>query len=298
MVKNKSLGMGLAALMGGQNPQVRRDFIAPPIMNLDKDVLPQEIEIDNLKRGKYQPRTIFNQSKLAELADSIKESGVISPILVRKVDDFYEIIAGERRWRAAKLAGLSKIPVIVQNVTDKKALEVAIIENVQRQDLSPIEEAEGLERLIEEFKYTHEELAKAIGKSRSHVSNMIRLLKLPAVIRSLVNEQKLSMGHARAIISSDQDPMELVDVILAENLSVRQTENLVRDGALPASGVFKKNNKEKFPEIVELEQSLTKKLAMKVSINYQHEFGGKLMIEFASIKQLDILIKLLNNNVI
>jgi ParB family transcriptional regulator, chromosome partitioning protein len=298
MVKNKSLGMGLAALMGGQNPQVRRDFISPPIINIDKDVLPQEIEIDNLKRGKYQPRTIFNQSKLAELADSIKESGVISPILVRKVDDFYEIIAGERRWRAAKLAGLSKIPVIVQNVTDKKALEVAIIENVQRQDLSPIEEAEGLERLIEEFKYTHEELAKAIGKSRSHVSNMIRLLKLPAVIRSLVNEQKLSMGHARAIISSDQDPMELVDVILAENLSVRQTENLVRDGSLPASGVFKKNNKAKVSEIVELEQSLTKKLAMKVSINYQQEFGGKLMIEFASIKQLDTLIKLLNNNVI
>jgi ParB family chromosome partitioning protein len=224
--QEKKLGKGLSALLGESKskkidlPQQTADFMEAVKL----------IPLNKITAGVYQPRKIFNQTELEELADSIKENGLIQPIILRKAndDDSFEIIAGERRFRATEIAGFSSIPAIVKKINNHEALELAIIENIQRSDLSLIEEAEGYKKLIEEFSYTQDQIAKRVGKSRSHITNLLRLLSLPQMARDHLDQKLISMGHARAIINSN-DPEALVQKIIRDSLSVRNVEDLVRD---------------------------------------------------------------------
>jgi ParB family transcriptional regulator, chromosome partitioning protein len=216
MSKVKGLGRGLDALLAPDEPQVQ-DRLA-------------ELPVANLRPGRYQPRTQMNPDAIADLADSIKAQGVIQPILVRPVQDgHYEIIAGERRWRAAKLAGLESVPVLVRDVRDELALAMALIENIQREDLNPIEEATAFKRLVDEFDLTQEEIAAAVGKDRSTVANLLRLLKLPEEVKTEVSAGRLAMGHARALLAleQEQDQRNLAREVVTRGLSVRETEQLV-----------------------------------------------------------------------
>jgi ParB family chromosome partitioning protein len=297
MSKNKALGMGLAALIGNSNYN-KRVIIDPPTQKATQSDLTY-LEIEKLQAGIYQPRKNFKEESLSELANSILENGVISPIIIRLVGNQYEIIAGERRWRAAKLAGLKQVPVIIKNIDDQKVLEISIVENVQRQDLNAIEEAEAIERLISEFSYSHEKVAASIGKSRSHVSNILRLLKLPKEVQEMIASEKISMSHARAIINSDQDPIVLVNKIIEKNLSVRDIENLVRktpEKSVKKPQASKNNNKDQ--ELIELEQSVANELGLQVEINYDAENKGNISINFSNLEQLDRVIQLLSNNAI
>ncbi len=297
MSKNKALGMGLAALIGNSNYN-KRVIIDPPTQKATESDLTY-LEIEKLQAGIYQPRKNFKEESLSELANSILENGVISPIIIRLVGNQYEIIAGERRWRAAKLAGLKQVPVIIKNIDDQKVLEISIVENVQRQDLNAIEEAEAIERLISEFSYSHEKVAASIGKSRSHVSNILRLLKLPKEVQEMIASEKISMSHARAIINSDQDPIVLVNKIIEKGLSVRDIENMVRktpEKSVKKPQVSKNNNKDQ--ELIELEQSIANELGLQVEINYDAENKGNISINFSNLEQLDRVIQLLSNNAI
>ena len=224
-MQEQKLGRGLSALLG--ESKSKKEFI--PFSNKIDGENVDFIPLNKIIAGIYQPRQNFNQNELVELADSIKESGVIQPIILRKAeDDHYEIIAGERRFRASKIAGLKTIPAIVKKINNHEALELAIVENIQRSDLSPIEEARGYQRLVDEFSYTQEQIAKRTGKSRSHITNLLRLLGLPENVRDLLDRGLISMGHARAIINSI-DPAKLARRIIDEELTVRDVEILVRD---------------------------------------------------------------------
>ena len=222
-VQEKRLGRGLSALLGESKKQQSEA--------VDRSHgFVRMVALSNIVAGIYQPRQNFNESELRELADSIKLNGVLQPIILRRVDDEggYEIIAGERRFRAAKMAGLKEIPAVIKKINNHEALELALIENVQREDLSLLEEAEGYQRLIEEFSYSYEQIAEKIGKSRSHVNNILRLRSLPAAVQEMLNNKQISMGHARALINS-KNPSELAKKIVDESLNVRDVESLVRD---------------------------------------------------------------------
>jgi len=245
---------------------------------------PTSLPIEKLQPGQYQPRTLMDPESLQELASSIKAQGIIQPILVRPVSDSqYEIIAGERRWRAAQIAELDEVPVLVRDIPDEATLAVALIENIQRENLNPVEEAVGLKRLMDEFELTHEEMAKSIGRSRTAVTNLLRLLSLSHGAKQLLEHGKIEMGHARAILGL---PVEQQDFAAAEvyskRLSVRQTEVLVRSYTNPKK---KKTAPKKSSDIKRLEEELAEKLGTKVSIDDKHG-KGKLVIEY---KNLDIL---------
>jgi ParB family chromosome partitioning protein len=282
--KKRGLGKGLDALLGSS----REDNSKPS----NGDSL-QTLDVDLIQRGQYQPRRNFDEEALNELADSIRAQGLIQPIVVRLLSDkkSYEIVAGERRWRAAQVAGLHEIPVIIKDVPDQTAMCLALIENIQRQDLNPLEEANALERLINEFDMTHDEAAEAVGRSRSAVSNLLRLLELDDSVKKMVEACKLNMGHARALLSLPKaEQFEIATKVVAQGLSVRATESLVQQ----LSNKNKKSKpvrKSKDPNISSLENDISERLGARVSINHQANGKGKVEISYNSLDELDGLLK-------
>ena len=249
--------------------------------------------ISELKRNKYQPRKKFDETSLNELSDSIKSRGIIQPIIVRNSnsDSKYEIIAGERRWLAAQKAGLHEVPIVVIEADDKKALEFGIVENVQRHDLNSIEEAEGYKRLIDEFSYDQEQVAKFIGKSRSHITNSLRLLSLPDEVVELIKENKISPGHAKILVGLENS-LSISKKIISKRLSVRQAENLVRAYKTP----YKKLLNNKDPNIRVLEQNLIDKIGMNVEIKNKKNNKGSITFSYKELGQLNRIIELIKNN--
>jgi len=279
MIKRpKGLGRGLDALLGGETT---------PAAPAAPDTLP----VSRLRPGKYQPRTQMNAEALAELADSIRAQGIMQPILVRPVGtDQYEIIAGERRYRAAQMAGLSEVPVLVRHVPDTAALAMALIENIQREDLNPLEEAQGVQRLIREFDFTHEQAAAAIGRSRSATSNLLRLLNLAAPVQQMLMEGAIDMGHARALLAVDAaHQIQFGHRISAKGLSVRETEMLVANAGRSPKADGKK--RERSRDIVRLEEELADNLGAVVKLTAGAGGRGKLVIEFSSLEQLDGIVE-------
>lgn len=280
MSKHKGLGRGLDALLGGGN--ARRP---------SEDELAQ-LAVAALRPGKYQPRTRMDEASLAELAESIKARGVIQPIVVRPVGaDQYEILAGERRWRAARIAGLQQIPAVIREVPDEAALGIGLIENIQREDLNPLEEANGLKRLIEEFRLTHEQVATAIGRSRAGVTNLLRLLELAPPVQAMVQDGAIDMGHARALLALTRNrQVELAQRVADDGLSVRETERLVQEALRPPkaartapSGLDADGRR--------LQEDLSESLGATVHLKPRTGGRGSLVIEYASLDQLDGLVK-------
>ena len=275
----KSLGRGLSSLLGDNSKKIETN----------------KVSINDLIRNKFQPRKNFNKENLEELTNSIKEQGVIQPIVVRPnktSDGKYEIIAGERRWLASQNAGLHEVPVVVLNIDDVKSLEFAIVENVQRQDLNPIEEAKGYQRLIDDFNYNQDKLSKFIGKSRSYIANSLRLLSLPDEVLTMVEQGNLSSGHARSLIGLP-NAKNLAKQITDRKLSVRQAEQIVK------SFRNKKNIKlvpKKDINIIELEKALEDKTGLKVSILNKKNNSGKISFEYKDLEQLEFLAKLIKLN--
>lgn len=293
--KKKSLGRGLGALLGGDDVDLDVLMEVPVEKHQSENVQPRNvntININDLHAGKYQPRTEFDKEALDALVESIKEKGVLQPLLVRKQGDKYEIIAGERRWRAAKIAGLKEVPVIVKEFSDQEALEVALVENLLRENLSAIEEAEGLQRLITEFSHTQEALSQIVGKSRSHIANTLRLLNLPQEIQNMVKENKLSAGHARALVGLD-NAVELAKQIIAKDLNVRQVEELVAKQKEPKKEkvVVKKDQ-----DLTDIENDLNKELGLRIKITPSKMGGGKVVLQYASPAELDMIIDILDGS--
>ncbi len=274
----KGLGRGLSSLIGDSKTKV----------------LKNKISVSSLIRNKYQPRKKFNKDSLDELTTSIKERGIIQPIVVRKSEhenDKYEIIAGERRWLAAQNAGLHEVPIVEVEADDLKSLEFAIVENVQRNDLNPIEEANGYQKLIDEFSYDQDKVAKFIGKSRAHITNCLRLLSLPKEVINLIEEGKLSQGHAKILVSLE-NAYFLAKKIIDKKLSVRQSENLVR--LLKSKNKFKIVSKDS--NIRELENTLKDKIGVNVTIKNKKNNSGQIIFEYKDQDQLDHLTKVIKLN--
>ena len=283
MAKLKGLGRGLDALLGGDEPEP-----AKPAATVSDTQ--SELAVDQLQPGRYQPRTRMEPEALKELSESIKTQGVIQPILVRPVDGGkFEIIAGERRWRAARMAGLRAVPVVVRNIPDHQALAVALIENIQREDLNPLEEATGIQRLTNEFGLTHQAAADALGRSRAAISNLLRLLELAPPVRDLLAEGKLDMGHARALLALPAlRQVELAHEIAAKGLSVREVEKRV--------GELVSRPKPRVPRTVDrdvarLEEELAQKLGTSVQLKQKGKGRGLLIVEYRDLDQLDGLIE-------
>jgi ParB family chromosome partitioning protein len=301
--KKRGLGKGLSALLGDESKPalasgiyLDHDIKKKPSQKAEGSQAPaQQLPVAFLRPTPLQPRRIFNDVQLKELADSIKESGLLQPILVRpgQKKDRYEIVAGERRWRAAQKAGLHDVPVIIRELTNQDVLQFAIIENIQREDLTPIEEAHGYSRLINDFGHKQEEVAKLVGKSRSHIANLVRLLTLPKDVIKLLDERKLTMGHARALIGSD-DPSALARQILKEGMNVRDIEALA--GTKKPSGKSSKKTKAvKSADTLALEKNLADRLGLKVDIQHKGK-GGKLVIHYKNLDQLDAVCKRLKKS--
>jgi len=283
MAKLKGLGKGLDALLSASNVAVSS------VVDSDSAKL-KEIELSAIKSGVYQPRLHFNQDDLHELANSIKANGVIQPIVVRKHDKHYEIIAGERRWRAAKIAGLDKIPAIVRVLSDEEALAIALIENIQRKDLNIIEEASGYKRLIDEFALTHENLAQVTGKSRSHITNIMRLLNLSDKVKDYLVAGKIDMGHARALLPLEHLlQQEVVERIVTLQMTTKEVENYVakllqHDKQKPVAVAHRSAFS---PDISRLESDLSDKLGMVVKFRHGSKGSGSLIISYSSLDELD-----------
>ena len=274
----KGLGRGLSSLIGDSE------------INEGKS----KISISSIVRNKYQPRKKFDKESLEELTNSIRERGIIQPIVVRKSDDQdekYEIVAGERRWQAAQNAGMHEVSVIIIKADDLKSLEFAIVENVQRKDLNPIEEAEGYKRLIDDFQYDQDKVAKFIGKSRSHITNSLRLLSLPKEVIQLIIEEKISQGHGKILVGLENSFL-LAKKVISKKLSVRQTENLVR--------LIKTENnystKKKDPNILSIEEELSNKIGMRVFVNNKKNNTGTISLEYKAVDQLDRLVDVIKKN--
>jgi ParB family chromosome partitioning protein len=273
----KGLGRGLEALLSGGRSE--------------KDDVLRDLSVMLLKPGKYQPRSNMDEQSLLELAASIEAQGVIQPILVRQlIDDSYEIIAGERRWRAAQMAGLSHVPVLVRSVPDKAALAMALIENIQRENLNPLEEAIGIQRLIDEFEMTHQTAADAVGRSRSAASNLLRLLKLPQVVQKMLMENKLDMGHARALLALEgAQQIMIANRVVHDQLSVRVTEELVNKqlGAEIKVKLVKTEDR----DLLRLQEVLSDQLGAKIEIKAAKNGAGKLVIAYDSNDHLENLLE-------
>ena len=280
MAKLKGLGRGLDALLSGERER-------------PDDAL-TELAVGILKPGRFQPRTRMDPQSIAELADSIRVQGLIQPILVRPVENGkYEIIAGERRWRASQLAGLTQVPVVIRAVPDKSALAMALIENIQREDLNPLEEAAGIQRLVDEFDMTHETAAQAVGRSRSAVTNLLRLLNLSKAVQDLLMQGKIEMGHARALLAvGGSRQAELAHQIISRNLSVRETEQLIgQTGVTSRKSPRKQQRKDR--DLQALEEELSEILGTTVSLKSIRGGRGKLTIDYASLDQLDNVLQIL-----
>jgi ParB family chromosome partitioning protein len=276
--RRKGLGRGLSALIQDDGEDLGA---------IDRMRDAREVPIEQLSANPYQPRQSFGDEELIDLSNSIKEKGILMPILVRRVAGeakSYQIIAGERRWRAAQMAQLHDVPVLVRDMDDKEALEVAIIENVQRENLSPIDEASGYKRLMKEFEYTQADVGKIVGKSRPHIANMLRLLQLPLQVQNLLEAGHLTPGHARTLINAE-DPVAMADEIMRSGLNVRQSERLAGAGGRRAAAA-------KDPNLREVERQLEERLGLKVTITQKGE-GGEVRIGFHTLEQFDdILMRL------
>ncbi|MFB9266117.1 ParB/RepB/Spo0J family partition protein [Bradyrhizobium erythrophlei] len=277
------LGRGLASLIGD---------VGGEAAHVERPRGQRKVPIEFLKANPRNPRRTFSETELSELADSIKQRGVIQPIVVRPVkgtQDRYEIIAGERRWRASQLAGLHEVPIVPVDVSDSDALEIAIIENVQREDLNAMEECKGYHALADEFKRSQDDIAKIVGKSRSHVANMMRLTKLPAEVQALIENGELSAGHARALIGVP-DPLTAAKRIVAEGLNVRQAEALAHEEGVPERKPQKPRStaaaKAKDPDTIALEKRVSDALGLTVTVNHRDP-GGTVQISYRNLEQLD-----------
>ncbi len=287
--KRKSLGRGLGALLGEDAFLLTEE--TPIVENTPKDGI-KKVSVKLLYASKYQPRSEFNQEALDALTVSIKEKGVLQPLLVRaKNNGKYEIIAGERRFRAACQAGLTEIPVIVKEMADKEVLEVALVENLLRENLSAIEEAEGLQRLINEFSHTQEALSNVIGKSRSYIANTLRLLSLPSSVQQMIRDNKLTAGHARPLIGLE-NAEAIAEKIVAKGLSVREVEQLVQKGKEGKTKVTKKTNS----DTADIEKMLRRDLGLKVKISTASNGSGKIVLSYADLAELDRILDILNNS--
>jgi ParB family transcriptional regulator, chromosome partitioning protein len=283
------LGRGLASLIGDMGAET--DKAAANSTASERVRSQRRVPIEFLRPNPRNPRREFTPAQLDELANSIKERGIIQPIAVRPVrgaNDSFEIIAGERRWQAAQRAGLHDVPVVVLDVSDVEALELAIVENVQREDLNPLEEAAGYQALLDEFKYHQDEIAKVVGKSRSHVANMLRLLKLPEFVKAAMRTGKLTAGHARALIGHPE-PEKLAQQIIARDLNVRQVEALVRDSGKSGSP-DKKLAPKKGADTVAMEKRASDALGMSVTIDHRND-GGTVNIKYRDLDQLSEIVK-------
>ena len=287
-INEKGLGRGLDALLGEDDDF---DFISTN-KETENDI--NSVDINLLYPSPLQPRKDFDEDALNSLVDSIREKGVLQPLLVRKNGEKYEIIAGERRYRASKTAGLKELPVIVKDINDKEVLEIALIENLMRENLSAIEEAEGFDRLIKEFSHTQEALSQVIGKSRSQISNTLRLLTLPESVKDMVRQNKISAGHARALVGLD-NAEELAKKILKEDLNVRQVEKLVskQKDSKPSTRIAKT----KSPELVNIEKYLLDAFGLKVEINNGKNNSGNVSVKYDSVEELEHIINILERRV-
>lgn len=279
--KRRNLGRGLNALLGGEaDGDVE-----------DRGRGPRTVPVESIEPSRVQPRRIFDKADLESLTQSIREKGILQPILVRPIDGDgtkYELVAGERRWLAAQAARLHEVPIIVRELDDANALEIAIIENIQRADLTPLEEAEGYRRLMDEFKHTQDALSKVVGKSRSHVANTLRLLSLPASVKEMIDKREITAGHARALVSA-KDPEALARDIVSKGLTVRDAERVTKSGKKPKG----KRGKGKSADALALENDLSSLLGLGVSINTKGE-SGSMVIHFKTLEQLDDLIQRLS----
>lgn len=289
--KSRGLGRGLDALLGSvpSKPEITEDLSNNTVLSEKEHGDLRDMPVDLIRRGKYQPRVDMNQEALEDLANSIKVQGVVQPIVVRPVGhDMYEIIAGERRWRATQLAGLDKIPAIVRDVPDEAAVAMALIENIQREELNPIEEAAALQRLIDEFEMTHMQAAEAVGRSRVAVSNLLRLLSLVEDVKRMLSNGDLEMGHARALLPLESNKqIQAAHQVVSRGLSVRETEKLVKH---ILSGFFDSKTKQKQavdPNVAALQNDLSEKLGAKVKIQYNDKGKGKVEIQYNSLDELD-----------
>ena len=274
----KGLGRGLSSLIGETKVETKKN----------------ELSVSDLVPNKYQPRKIFDEENLIDLTNSVQERGILQPIIVRKSNDNrskYEIIAGERRWLAAQRAGLHTVPVVITEADDLKSLEFAIVENVQRYDLNPLEEAQGYKRLIDDFSYDHEKVSKFIGKSRSYITNALRLLSLPAEVVKLIETQKLSAGHAKILVGLENASFVAIKIV-EKKLTVRQAENFVK---IFKSKKLKKNDKDDV-NIKELENSISNKIGLSVSIQNKKNNKGKISFEYKSLDQLNKIIEIIKSN--
>ena len=278
MTRHKGLGRGLDALLGGNTKPRQDEELA-------------QLPVGALRPGKYQPRTRMDEASLRELADSIRVRGVIQPIVVRPVGPSqYEILAGERRWRAARIAGLERVPAVIREVPDEAALGIGLIENIQREDLNPLEEAGGLKRLIDEFKLTHEEVAGAIGRSRAGVSNLLRLLELAPAVQEMVQAGRIDMGHARALLSlSKARQVEIAEQVAARGLSVRDTERLVQQATVAPPPRAAASTLD--PDSRRLQEELAESLGATVLLKPRREGRGSVVIEYSSLDELQGLVK-------
>lgn len=277
MTKQKGLGRGLDALLAGGGTDATGE-----------DAL-QNLAISQLQPGKYQPRTNMDQAALAELAESIKAQGIMQPILVRPVtDDRFEIIAGERRWRAAQLAGLAEVPVLIRKVPDESALAMSLIENIQRENLNPLEQALGIQRLINEFGMTHQTAGEALGNSRSTISNLLRLLNLSTPVQELMMQGKIDMGHGRALLPLNAaQQIKIANVIVHKQLSVRETEKLVNHLEHPVAKKITKPDR----DLLRLQEDVSERLGAQVAIKPKKNGQGNIVIHYTSLDQLDDILR-------
>lgn len=275
MAKLKGLGRGLDALLGNNEDAEEKDAL-------------KTLSLSQLQPGKYQPRTHMDQESLAQLSESIKAQGIMQPILVRRLEQGnYEIIAGERRWRAAKLAGLTEVTVLVREVADEAALAMSLIENIQRENLNPLEEAAGIQRLIDEFQMTHQAASEAVGRSRSAVTNLLRLLNLSSPAQDLLMKNQIDMGHGRALLAlSHAKQSEIAHEVVTKQLSVRETERLVQRLQNPKEKIQAKPDR----DVIRLQEDLSDKLGTKVVFKSGKKGAGKMIIEYSNFDQLDSII--------
>ncbi len=279
MQKKRGLGRGLSELLG--------EAVSAPAPEKPQDV--QKLPIEFLQRGRYQPRRDMDPEKLQELSDSIVAQGIIQPIVVRKIEaEKYEIIAGERRWRAAQLAELAEVPVLIKDIDDRSMMAVALIENIQREDLNALEEAEALHRLLDEFELTHQQIAESVGKSRTTVTNLLRLLDLAVEVKTMLSRGQLEMGHARALLGLEESKqIEIAQKAVKQGLTVRAVEKLVKQ--LHEEKAAATGNKAD-PDIVRLQQELSARVGAKVEIQHQANGKGKLVVGYTSLEELEGII--------
>lgn len=300
MAKKRGLGRGLDALLSGGATTLEPEKITikkAPEPEPEIPIVTQQLPLKSIIKGHFQPRRHFDEDKLQELADSIQSQGLIQPIVVRPIEqNQYEIIAGERRWRAAQLIHLDEIPVVIYDINDQAAMAMGLVENIQRDDLNPLEEATALHRLLNEFGLTHQSLAKAVGKSRTTVTNLMRLLELTAEVKRDVEKGNLEMGHARALLAlKEQQQITTAKEVIKQGLSVRETEQRIkvllgRDEAMPTQPPHKKIN----PEVIQLQDSLTEKLGTPVHIQQNTKGKGRLVINYNSPDELDGILDHIN----